>query len=228
MMPLAGLYTLDVVDTRPTSTERTPPERALLGAESPDAGRFVVLGGAGMVFMLPYATAGARLGLGAGTRVSLHYENLSGLGHTGGAHVGWGHRISRDIAVGALARTSIRTLAQADGGLIGIQFSNIALGNDWEAGGDAVLTWLRAEQAHLTFELGATTTLGGVRYQSFEDSSFVIEPAFRSIDFAIQGEWRLRPTFDVFVRLDGMVLVNADIMPLGFLPTATTGFAWAP
>ena len=53
-------------------------------------------------------------------------------------------------------------MAQADIGLIGIQFSDLAIGNDWLVGGDLSLTWLRPGHAHITASVGPTFTLGGL------------------------------------------------------------------
>ena len=179
-----------------------------------------------MVFILPHATLGMRLGTGFGTRVELVYRNLAALGHLGEARVGWGMLVADDVAVGAVARTSIMTLSQADGSVIGIQFSNLALGNDWEAGADLVVTWRRPGQAQVTAEFGTSWTLGGERYISFDESEFQYDVGWRSIDFALQGEWPIRVGFNGFVRLDGMIITGEEIQPIGFLPTWTAGFAW--
>ena len=211
------------------AAEPPPPETGpLAGALSPKPGSFVINGGAGMVFALPHVTLGARLGSGFGTRVELVYRNLAAFGHMGEARIGWGTLVSRLLALGVVARTSIMTLSQADGSVIGIQFSDLALGNDWEAGGDLVLTWLRPGRAQVTAELGTTWTLGGERYVSFDEREFQYDTEWRSIDFALQVEWLVRAGLDGYVRLDGMILTRAEVRPLGFLPTWTAGVAWAP
>jgi hypothetical protein len=199
----------------------------MAGAQGPKAGRIVVSGEAGMIFVLPHFTLGAMIGTGAGTSVELRYRNIAGAGHSGRLRLAWGTRISEHLAYGVSARTSITSLAQADGGLIGIQFSNIAVGNDWDVGSDLVLTWIRPGNANVTFSVGPTWTLGGVRYSTFAESEFRIEPGLRSILASVQGEWVLRRTFNVFLRLDAAFLIGTEIVPLGYVPTGSVGFAWS-
>ncbi|NUQ72496.1 MAG: hypothetical protein HUU21_02995 [Polyangiaceae bacterium] len=199
----------------------------LLGAEVPKPGKIVVFGETGMIFVLPHFTAGAMIGTGGGTAVELRYRNIAGAGQSGRFRVAWGTRINELFAYGVAARTSITSLAPADGGLIGIQFSNIAIGNDWEVGSDLYLTWIRPGNAHITVSVGPNWTLGGIRYSSFNESEFQIEPGLRSVLAAVQGEWAIRPRFNVFLRLDAAFLVGTEIVPLGYIPTGSVGFGWS-
>jgi hypothetical protein len=187
-----------------------------------------VLGGeAGMIFVLPTLSVSAAVGLGGGVRAELRYRNIAALGHAGSARLTWGGRITRGLAIGIAARTSITSLAQADIGLIGIQFSNLALGNDWLVGGDLALTWLRRGAAAVTASLGPTFTLGGVRYSTFDDHAFRFEPAIRAMSASVQGEWPIRPRLHLYLRLDGDVLLHTRTKPLGFIPTGVAGLGWA-
>jgi hypothetical protein len=208
------------------------PPRAMLGAASPELGHLALSGGVGMVFVLPHATVAARLGTGAGTRVELRYRNLAAFGHEGRVRFGWGGAVSREIDVGVALRGSMMTLAEADGGLFGIDFSNLALGNDLEVGSDLLLTFNRGERANVTASIGPTWTLGGERYTGYRESSFAFDPAFRAVTGSIQGEWPMSTwlfarRLHFFLRLDGMVLLDAEIRPLGLLPTGTLGLAWS-
>ena len=214
-----------VSDTAPPEGKNLPP-RALTGARGPDGGELVLSGATGMVFMIPHFTFAGRLGIALGSSLELRYRNLAAFGHAGRVRAAWGASIADDLELGADVWTSIMTLRQADGGLIGIRFSNIALGNDWELGGGAVLTWLRPGNAHVTLEVGPRWTLGGLRHTTFDDQEFQVDPELRSLDFSVQGEWQLTERLNVLVRLDGLVLINAEIRPYGFLPTGSTGVAW--
>ncbi|MFT3772131.1 MAG: hypothetical protein QM820_42540 [Minicystis sp.] len=186
----------------------------------------MISGEAGMIFVLPTLSVAAAVGLGGGARVELRYRNLALLGHAGALRVAWGGLIAPSLAVGLAARTSITSLAQGDGGVIGIQFSNLAVGNDWLVGGDVALTWIRPGKAQVTATIGPTFTLGGVRYTSFADHAFTIAPAIRALTASVTGEWPLRRGFDVYLRLDADVLLHTEIMPLGFIPTGVVGFGW--
>ncbi|HZF55536.1 MAG TPA: hypothetical protein VE093_43280 [Polyangiaceae bacterium] len=201
--------------------------RALLGAESPRAGKIVVFGETGMIFVLPHFTAGAMIGVGGGALAELRYRNIAGAGQSGRFRVAWGTRIHEHLVYGVAARTSITSLGVADGGLIGIEFSNIAIGNDWEVGSDLYLTWIRPGNAHITASIGPNWTLGGVRYSSFNESEFRIEPGLRSVLAAVQGEWPIRPRLNVFLRLDAAFLIGTEIVPLGYIPTGSVGFGWS-
>jgi hypothetical protein len=199
----------------------------MLGAQPPAAGRIVVAGEAGMIFVLPHLTIGAIVGTGAATAVELRYRNIAGAGHSGRLRLAWGTQITKTMAYGVSARTSITSLAVADGGLIGIQFSNIAIGNDWDVGSDLMLTWIRPGSAHVTASIGPTFTIGGTRYTSFEESEFRIEPGLRSLLLGVQGEWQLRKRLNVFLRLDAAILLGTEIVPLGYVPTGSVGFGWS-
>lgn len=208
-----------------SSPNSTPTVRA--GAIQPALGKIVVSGEAGMIFVLPHVTLGAMIGTGLGTSVELRYRNIAGAGHSGRLRLTWGTRISESFAYGVAARTSITSLAMADGGLVGIQFSNIAIGNDWDVGSDLMLTWIRPGNAHVTASIGPTWTLGGTRYTSFNESEFRMEPGIRSILASVQGEWELWRTLNVFLRLDAAFLLGTEIRPLGYVPTGSVGFAWS-
>lgn len=86
-----------------------------------------------MIFILPHVTAGATLGLGGGAAVELRYRNIAALGHGGRLRFAWSRKINDGLIYRISARTSITSLRLADVGLIGIQFSNIAVGNDWRS-----------------------------------------------------------------------------------------------
>jgi hypothetical protein len=209
-----------------SAAEEQPPP--LAGALPLRAGELVLGGEAGMIIVLPTLDVSAAVGLGGGVGVEARYRNIAVLGHAGALRLSWGRRIAPSVALGLVARTSITSLAQADGGIIGIRFSNLAIGNDWLVGGDVALTWLRTRGAHVTATLGPTFTLGGVRYTSFTDHAFAIAPEIRAMSASVAGEWPLRRGFDVVLRLDADVLLHTEIMPLGFIPTSIVGFAWAP
>lgn len=225
--PPAGTNTTEAPVAANTKTTKTPDGRVFLGAESPKAGNLVVFGEAGMIFVLPHFTLGAMIGVGGGVAAELRYRNIAGAGHAGRFRVAWGTRINQNLAYGVAARTSITSLAMADGGLIGIEFSNIAIGNDWEVGSDLYLTWIRPGNAHITASLGPNWTLGGVRYAGFNEREFQFEPGFRSLLAAVQGEWAIRPRLHVILRLDAAFLLGTEIVPLGYIPTGTVGFGWS-
>jgi hypothetical protein len=202
------------------------PEPGLHGAAGPPPGRAALHASTGMAFLLPHVTLGARVGTGLGSYASARYRNLAFFGHKGELSAGLGVLASRRLVLGVATRTSLMTLRPGDGGVIGIQFSTVALGNDWEVGGDVVLTVLRPGNAGVTASAGPTWTLGGTRYTSFDDSRFEIAPAFRSIDLAVQGEWPLSPRTSLWLRLDGRVVLGEPIVPWGFVPTGSAGVAW--
>jgi hypothetical protein len=201
--------------------------RSLVGAPAPPAGHVVVSGEGGLIFIVPTLSLAANVGLGGGASAELRYRNIAGLGHAGKLRLAWSTAVASGLALSVALRTSITSLIQMDEKLFGIQVSNLAIGNDWLVGGDLSLTWLRPGKAHITVSLGPTFTLGGLRYTSFDDREFRIEPAARALTGAIQGEWEVGERLNVFLRLDADVLLRAEIMPLGFLPTATIGFGWA-
>jgi hypothetical protein len=224
---LAGCLAAPLADASEASPKAPREPRSYVGALGPPQGKFVVSGEAGMIFVLPTLSVAAVVGLGAGVSAEIRYRNLAVLGHAGKLRLAWGRRISRTLLYGVALRTSITSLAQADGGLIGIQFSNLAVGNDWLVGSDLSLTWLRPGSAHITASFGPTFTLGGLRYQSFDDRSFRVEPKIRAVTGSVQGEWELWPRFNVFLRLDADVLLGTEIVPLGFIPTGVVGFGWS-
>jgi hypothetical protein len=211
----------------PAASPSLASPRSLVGAASPDAGHIYLAGEAGMIFILPHLTAGGIIGLGGGAAVELRYRNIAALGHNGRLRLAWGTKITDRLLYGISARTSITSLRLADAGLIGIQFSNLAIGNDWEVGSDISLTWLRPGDAHITVSLGPTWTLGGPRYTSFKEDEFLIEPGIRSIMGSVQGEWEMSQRLTFFLRLDAAVLLGAEIRPIGFIPTGAIGFGWS-
>jgi hypothetical protein len=208
------------------AAEAPAPPRSVVGAGAPALGKVVLAGEAGLLFLLPHLTAGVLVGTGAGTSVELRYRNIAAFGHSGRVRLAWGTQVARDLVYGVAVRSSITSLALADGGVIGIQFSNLAIGNDWEIGSDMMLTWLRPGAAHITVAAGPTWTLGGTRYTSFDQSGFRLDPGWRAISASLQGEWELSRRFNVFLRLDGTVLVGTEILPLGYIPTGSVGLGW--
>jgi hypothetical protein len=195
--------------------------------------------------VLPHITLGARAGLGAGVGVDAAYRNLALFGQSGRFRLSWGARAADRIDLGVAYRTSYTTLELADGDLIDIDFSTFPLGNDWEMGNDVVITFERPGQAHISASLGPTFTLGGIRYLGFERRAegFTFDPAMRGIEGAVQGEWKLWETTNILLRLDALVLLGIEkdeacvqarqsncrqLVPLGFVPTATVGLGWAP
>src|SRR6185436_1385492 len=116
-----------------------PPGRALLGAAGPAAGDVVLSAGAGLVFVLPYATLSGRIGTGYGTSVELRYKNVAVFGHEGRVRLGWGAEIAGGLDLGIAVRGSYMSLAQAGDGTFGIQFANLGLGNDVEVGNDLLV-----------------------------------------------------------------------------------------
>jgi hypothetical protein len=221
---------------------RAETDRAALGARAGRAGEVALVGSTGMVLVLPHVTAAGRVALGAGTGLELGYRNIAVFGQEGRARFGWGAPVSSRVDLGIALRTSMSTLAPADGGLFGIQFSNLPLANDWEIGSDAVVTIHRPGQAHVTASLGPTFTLGGIRYVDFKESAgFQFDPALRAMSGSVQGEWELTESLHLVLRLDAMVLLGIEkddacveahqsdcsqIAPLGFLPTGSVGIAW--
>lgn len=221
--PLAVAASLSAA---PASAEGPAGDAAYLGARGPAAGQVVLQGGLGLAFILPQVSLAARAGTGAGGSVELRYRNLAAFGHEGRLRLGWGAAVTPAVDVGLAFRTSYMSLAQADGGLIGIQFSNLALGNDWEMGNDLLVTWNREGLAHVTASVGPNWSLGGLRYVTYRERELTFDPSFRSIDAAIQGEWALSRSLHVLLRLDAMFLVDSEIVPIGFLPTGTLGLGW--
>lgn len=224
---LAACLAAPLASASEPSPEAAREPRSIVGALGPPAGRFTVSGEAGMIFVLPTLSAAAIVGLGGGFSAEVRYRNLGVVGHAGKLRLAWGRRISRRLAYGVSLRTSITSLLQADLGFIGIQFSDLAVGNDWLVGSDLSLTFLRPGNAHITASVGPTFTLGGLRYSSFDDRSFRIEPRIRAVTGSVLGEWELGPKFNVFLRLDADVLLGTEIVPLGFIPTGVVGFGWS-
>jgi hypothetical protein len=217
-------------------------ERAVYGARGPELGSLVVRGSAGMALILPHFVLGARAGLGGGSYAELGYGDLAGFGQQARAQLGWGFAITDHVDIGVTARSTFSYLGLADGTVVGINFSSLPIGNDWEIGNDVVLSWHRPGSAHLTASVGPTFTLGGVRFVGFEQSELALDPSARSIDAAVQAEWSLWETANVFVRLDAQFLLGVEydeacvqagqdncgsIVPFGFIPTGALGIAWA-
>lgn len=205
-------------------TRQHPP--TVLGAPSPGAGRVVLGVAGGFVTLVPHLSLHARVGLGAGLRAHLRYRTLAGLGHGGELRFGWGRLITPGFALAIDARTSIMSLALADG-MFGVQFSSLGIANDWLVGGDLQATWLRPRRAQITVLAGTSATLGGTRYQGFEDGQFEIDPGHHSVVLGLMGEWERSRRRRLFLRLDGTLLTSTDVIPLGFLTTGTIGAAWS-
>jgi hypothetical protein len=216
-------------------------EAPLVGAVPPEAGRVVLHAGAGMAVLLPHVTGAVQLGLGARVGLELGYRTVAGLSHKGKLGVRWSAPVTRSVSIGVAARTALGTLGPADG-LVGIEFSNVALANDWEVGHDLLLSWRRPGQAHVTAAIGPTYTLGGPRSTSYDETDFEITPDFRAIDAEVRGEWALGPRLNLVLSLEGTVLLGIEtddaciearqrncgqIAPIGFLPTSSAGLAWS-
>lgn len=216
--------------------------RAVYGAKGPELGDIVLRGSVGMALILPHFVLAGRLGVSGGAFIEGGYGNLAGFGQEIRGKLGWGIAIADDVDVGLAARTSYATLALADGALVGIQFTSLPIGNDWEVGNDIVLSWHRPGNAHITLSAGPTFTLGGERFTAFEESEFQFDPSARSIDAGIQAEWSIWTTANVFVRLDAQFLLGVEedeacaqagqencsqLVPFGFIPTGAVGVAWA-
>ena len=92
----------------------------------------------GAFLMFPHGTIAARVGLGDSVHVAVRYRTVTLLNHSARAAVGTTHSVGRNLLLGALLRTEINNTSLADG-IYGIEFSSVALGNDWEAGVDAQL-----------------------------------------------------------------------------------------
>ena len=137
---------------------------AVLGAEGPAFGDFVLQVWLGAALILPHLTLQGRAGLGGGVFIEAGYRNLGVFGQQARGQLGWGGRIADGIDFGVTARTRYSTLELADGDVVGIQFSALPIGNDWEVGNDIVVTFERPGHAHITASLGPTCTLGGIRY----------------------------------------------------------------
>ena len=198
---------------------------ALVGVFGPGAGKVVLSLGGGMAFILPHLTMGMRVGITRRGWVGLRYRTVSGLSHAGRLHGGWGARVAPRLWLGGTARTTLSTLQVVDG-VMGIRFSQLSLGNDWELGGDIELTLLRPERAHVTFGLGATGTLGGVRYTGYDQRSFSIDPGPRAVNASVRGEWVRSDRRNLTAGFEAVVLIAGDLVPLGFLPIASIGGSW--
>jgi hypothetical protein len=179
----------------------------------------------GFVTIIPHLSLYARLGLGKGVRAQLRYRTLAGLGHGGELRVGWGRALGSRVVLGIDARTSMMTLAPADG-LFGVQFSALPIGNDWLVGGDVQITWVRPGRAQITACTGTRATMGGTRYRGFEDGQFEIDPDHYSVDLGLMGEWVRSRRRRLFLRLDGTWLTSTAIVPVGFLATGSIGVVW--
>jgi hypothetical protein len=196
-----------------------------LGAVGPQFGTTELEIGGGVLFALPQGTVAARAGTGAGSSLELRYTNVGLLAHALDARIGWGAVVTEGLALGVALRTGVATLEKASD-IAGIAWTNLALGNDWVAGADLVVTWLRPSSADITLSLGATMTVAGVRYTSFSEAEYRSDPELRALDAAIQGEWDLRENKRLFIRLQALAPLHTQLIPLGFLPTATGGVSW--
>lgn len=196
-----------------------------LGAVGPELGDTELELGGGVLFILPHGSIAARTGTGGGSSLELRYTNVGGLGHSADARIGWGARVNPGLSLGAALRTGVATLEEAED-IAGIAWNNLAVGNDWIAGADFVATWRRAHEAEITLSLGATMTVGGQRYRTFFEAEYAFDPELRGLDAAVQGTWPLRPGKLLFIRLHGWVPLHTELIPLGFLPTASGGVSW--
>lgn len=197
-----------------------------LGTVGPPLGDVVLSAGGGIVFLVPYGRASARIGLGLGTSLEATYELIGVLGHAGEVRLGWGMPVAEHIDLGAAVTTGIGTLRLAND-IAGIAFTNFDLGNDWTLATDVLLSVRRPGRAHITVSAGPTFTLADLRFTSFSEASYVGDFGFRAINVAIQGEWALAERRHLFIRLEGLTPFHAGITPIGFLPTASAGLAWA-
>jgi len=198
-----------------------------LGAPAPAAGHFVITGGGGLALVIPQLTVEGRVGLGANTSLELRYRNLAVLGHTGQARFTWAVPITARWAIGLAARTQIGSIGEGIEVKTGIDTTSFSLGNDWEVGQDIIVTWSRPGQAHVTWSLGPTYALAGPRYIDYDEKKFQWDARWQSVLASVIGEWSLSSTRRLFLRLDALFLVKADIVPYGFLPTFTAGHAWS-
>jgi hypothetical protein len=227
----------------PPPTEEPRLDRALFGAVGPDGGDLVLHGAGGVSVILPHVTLAGRLGLGGGTGLELGYRNLAFFGQEGRLRFGWGTRANDWLDVGLALRSSISTLALADGDIIGIEFSSVPLGNDWEIGNDVVMTVDGPGTLFLTGSLGPTFTMGGLRPTGFEEKEFRFDAAIRAIHGMGIAEWGIGERTNVFLRFDAMFLLGVEtdddcvaaqqaecgqLVPIGFLPSASIGVGWAP
>lgn len=218
-------------------------DRALLGARGPAQLDLVLHGSAGFAMILPEVTLAGRLGLGAGFNAELGYRNLAVFGQEGRARFAWGARATRAWDIGVALRTSVASLELGDGAVIGIPLSSVPLGNDWEVGDDLVVTLDGPGTVSITGQLGPTFTMGGLRTTGNETNAFELDPAFRSVNAVGIVEWGLWKHTNVFLRFDAMFLLGVEtdhdceaahqdncgqLVPIGFLPTASAGLAWAP
>ena len=216
--------------------------RALLGART-EEGDLVLHGAGGLAMILPHVTLAARLGLGAGFGGEIGYRNLAFFGQEGRLRIGWGARANAWLTVGVAARTSISTLSLADGNVVGIELSNVPLGNDWEIGEDVVATIDGPGGLFLTAAAGPTFTMGGLRPTGYQQNEFRIDPAIRGALASGIAEWGLWRRANVFLRFDALFLAGVEtddacvaagqddcgqLVPVGFLPSASIGIGWAP
>lgn len=208
-------------------SEGRPVTGPKLGAGAPSAGNLVLTMGAGMAILLPQVTVEARLGLGASTSLELHYRNLGVLAHFGQARFTWATPVTSRWTFGLAVRTGIGTLGGDRGTTLGIDLSSLSLGNDWEVGHDMLVTWTRPHQAHVTWALGPTYALAGPRYRNYFEPRFQWDARWQSVTASVIGEWELSASRRFFLRLDGLFVVKADVVPYGFLPTFTIGHAWS-
>lgn len=198
-----------------------------LGAGAPKAGDFVFTIGGGTSLLIPQGTFEGRVGLGANTSLELRYRNLAILGHTGEFLFTWAFPIDSRFTFGLAFTTGIGSIGSGIEAKTGIDLTSLSLGNDWVVGQEMRLTWTRPHQAHVTWAIGPSYALAGPRYYDYEDKKFQWDARWQSVTASVLGEWELTTKRRFFLRLDALVLVKADIVPYGFLPTFTFGHAWS-
>jgi hypothetical protein len=186
----------------------------------------VVSAGGGLFVNAPYATLALRVGAGGGTRFDLVYEAPALLGQSLALGFGWGAPVGPHLDLGFALETAIGTLG-AIGDIFGIRWRAFDLGNDWTALGALVLTYRPDSGARVTARLGVDTTLADYRYATFDDAAYALDFEVRGPAAMIQGEWRLDADRHLFIRLEMDVPLHTELTPLGFVPTAAAGVAWA-
>lgn len=199
---------------------------AALGAQPPEAGGVVVQLGGGVLLNLPQVGAGLRVGTGLGTGLSVTALTVGFLGYSVDARLGWGMALGPELSLGLAVGAGLASLEDAND-LGGIAFSNLSLGNDRVAGGEVLLTWLRPQSATITASLGWSITLAGTRYDNFFEATYKPDLELRGLTASLQGEWALTQTRALFLRLEGLLPLHTEIIPVGYLPTLTAGVTWS-
>lgn len=196
------------------------------GAVAPAMGERRVTAAGGLLFAFPYGLASATVGTGFGTSVTAAFESLAVLGWSASGRIGWATGLEGGWALGGSAFVERASLS-ASNGLFGIEFQNMALGNDWIAGGEVMATIDRERGADLTFGLGVSWTLGGPRYLDFDRVETQWDPGLRNVFASVSGEWILTERASLFIELEALVPLHTDLVPLGYLPTASSGITWS-